>query len=89
MGDGFGGEAAADDGHHGGVEGETVAAAAWEVLGVVHAAAVVFDGDLEAFCAELQDKGVTFPVPLKHGVNGKLLCYVAAPDNVSIELMET
>ncbi|RPG42156.1 MAG: VOC family protein [Hyphomicrobiaceae bacterium TMED74] len=49
----------------------------------------LFDGDLEAFCAELQDKGVTFPVPLKHGVNGKLLCYVAAPDNVSIELMET
>lgn len=49
----------------------------------------LFVGDLEAFCAELQDKGVTFPVPLKHGVYGKLLCYAAAPDHVSIELMET
>ncbi len=49
----------------------------------------LFDGDLAIFCAELKSKGVRFPVPLKHGVNGKLLCYVAAPDNVSIELMET
>lgn len=48
----------------------------------------LYAGDLEAFCEQLQSKGVTFPVPLKRGVNGKLLCYVSAPDNVSIELME-
>ena len=45
-------------------------------------------GHLEAFCAELGGKGVTFPVELKRGVNGSLLCYVAAPDGVSIELMQ-
>ena len=49
----------------------------------------LYDGDLAAFCDELRAKGVAFPVPLKRGVNGKLLCYVSAPDNVSIELMET
>src|SRR6516225_9363437 len=48
----------------------------------------LYRGDLEAFCAELRDKGVTFPVGLKRGVNGSLLCYVAAPDGVSIELMQ-
>jgi catechol 2,3-dioxygenase-like lactoylglutathione lyase family enzyme len=45
-------------------------------------------GDLAAFCNELRAKGVTFPVELKKGVNGNLLCYVAAPDGVSIELMQ-
>ena len=49
----------------------------------------LYDGDLSAFCEELRAKGVSLPVPLKRGVNGKLLCYVSAPDNVSIELMET
>jgi len=49
----------------------------------------MYDGDLTAFCAELAAKGVTFPVPLKKGVNGSLLCYIQAPDNVSIELMQT
>jgi lactoylglutathione lyase len=48
----------------------------------------LYEGDLEEFCEELRRKGVKFPVPLKRGVNGKLLCYVSAPDNVSIELME-
>jgi catechol 2,3-dioxygenase-like lactoylglutathione lyase family enzyme len=48
----------------------------------------LYRGDLAAFCAELRDKGVTFPVELKEGVNGSLLCYVAAPDGVSIELMQ-
>ena len=48
----------------------------------------VYQGDLEAFCAELRAKGVGFPVELKRGVNGSLLCYVAAPDGVSIELMQ-
>ena len=48
----------------------------------------MYQGDLEAFCEELRRKGVTFPVPLKRGVGGSLLCYVAAPDGVSIELMQ-
>lgn len=48
----------------------------------------MYAGDLGAFCAELAAKGVTFPVPLKRGVNGSLLCYIQAPDNVSIELMQ-
>ncbi len=36
----------------------------------------------------MRAKGVTFPVELKQGVGGSLLCYVAAPDGVSIELMQ-
>ena len=48
----------------------------------------LYKGDLTAFCEELLAKGVTFPVPLKRGVDGSLLCYIAAPDNVSIELMQ-
>lgn len=48
----------------------------------------MYQGDLTAFCANLRAKGVTFPVELKKGVNGSLLCYVAAPDGVSIELMQ-
>jgi catechol 2,3-dioxygenase-like lactoylglutathione lyase family enzyme len=48
----------------------------------------MYRGDLEKLCAELRAKGVIFPVALKRGVNGSLLCYVAAPDGVSIELMQ-
>jgi catechol 2,3-dioxygenase-like lactoylglutathione lyase family enzyme len=48
----------------------------------------LYQGDLAAFCAELRGKGVQFPVELKRGVGGSLLCYVAAPDGVSIELMQ-
>jgi catechol 2,3-dioxygenase-like lactoylglutathione lyase family enzyme len=48
----------------------------------------LYRGDLAAFCAELRAKGVTFPVEPKKGVGGNLLCYVAAPDGVSIELMQ-
>ena len=48
----------------------------------------LYQGDLKTFCAELRVKGVTFPVELKKGVNGSLLCYVAVPDGVSIELMQ-
>jgi lactoylglutathione lyase len=48
----------------------------------------LYRGDLAAFCAELRAKGVRFPVELKTGVNGRPLCYVAAPDGVSIELMQ-
>jgi catechol 2,3-dioxygenase-like lactoylglutathione lyase family enzyme len=48
----------------------------------------LYQGDLTALCKVLADKGVAFPVPLKKGVDGSLLCYIQAPDNVSIELME-
>jgi catechol 2,3-dioxygenase-like lactoylglutathione lyase family enzyme len=48
----------------------------------------MYEGDLEALCTELGAKGVGFPVELKRGVGGSLLCYVAAPDGVSIELMQ-
>jgi lactoylglutathione lyase len=48
----------------------------------------LYRGDLTALCAELDAKGVSFAVPLKKGVGGNLLCYVAAPDGVSIELMQ-
>ena len=48
----------------------------------------LYEGDLTAFCDGLRAKGVTFPVELKQGENGSLLCYVAAPDGISIELME-
>jgi lactoylglutathione lyase len=48
----------------------------------------LYQGDLAAFCAGLHAKGVTFPVELKTGVNGSRLCYVAAPDGVSIEIMQ-
>lgn len=48
----------------------------------------MYQGDLTAFCEQLRAKGVTFPVPLKKGVGGSLLCYVSAPDGVSIELMQ-
>lgn len=47
----------------------------------------LYSGDLRVFCNELRAKGVTFPVELKDGPNGRLLCYVSAPDGVSIELM--
>jgi lactoylglutathione lyase len=48
----------------------------------------MYRGDLAAFVAGLRAKGVQFPVEPKKGVGGSLLCYVAAPDGVSIELME-
>jgi catechol 2,3-dioxygenase-like lactoylglutathione lyase family enzyme len=47
-----------------------------------------YRGDLTTFHAELAAKGASFPVELKRGVGGSLLCYVAAPDGVSIELMQ-
>ena len=48
----------------------------------------IYHGDLRAFHDELCAKGVSFPVALKEGVGGRLLCYVSAPDGVSIELMQ-
>lgn len=48
----------------------------------------LYHGHLRELCAELSAKGVIFPVPLKEGVGGRLLCFVSAPDGVSIELMQ-
>lgn len=48
----------------------------------------LYHGDLRALCAELSAQGVEFPVPLKDGVGGRLLCYLSAPDGVSIEMMQ-
>src|ERR1700693_1797063 len=48
----------------------------------------MYQGDLAAFCAELSAKGVRSLDAPTPAVNGSLLCYVAAPDGVSIELME-
>ena len=48
----------------------------------------MYRGDLKAFCEELRGKGVSFPVELKN-FNGNTLCYVAAPDGVSIELLQS
>jgi lactoylglutathione lyase len=56
-------------------------------LGIDHFG-FLYQGDLTAFCNELRAKQASFPVELKKGVNGSLLCYVAAPDGVSIELMQ-
>ncbi len=49
----------------------------------------MYHGDLRAFCEEVSAKGVEIPVALKEGVGGKLLCYISAPDGVSIELMQS
>jgi catechol 2,3-dioxygenase-like lactoylglutathione lyase family enzyme len=48
----------------------------------------MYQGDLAALCEDLRKKGVRFPVELKKGVGGTPLCYVAAPDGVSIEIMQ-
>ena len=48
----------------------------------------MYEGDLGAFCDELRAKGVTFPVALKEFSKDRWLCYVSAPDGVSIELMQ-
>lgn len=49
---------------------------------------LLYHGDLRQLCQGLAAKGVEFPVPLKEGVGGKWLCYISAPDGVSIELMQ-
>lgn len=47
-----------------------------------------YDGDLAAYCETLSANGVTFSVPLKEGVGGIKLCFIEAPDGVSIELIQ-
>ena len=47
-----------------------------------------YHGDLRAFCAELKQKGVRMAVEPWEFKPGVVLCYVAAPDGVSIELVQ-
>ncbi len=47
-----------------------------------------YDGDLKAYCSELAAKGVTFSAPPKDNPAGIRLCFIEAPDGVSIELLE-
>ncbi len=48
----------------------------------------VHNGDLAAYCEELKANGVRFSVPLKEGLGGIKLCFIEAPDGVSIELVQ-
>ena len=47
-----------------------------------------YRGDLRAFCAELKQKGVRMAVEPWEFKPGMVLCYVAAPDGVSIEMIQ-
>lgn len=47
-----------------------------------------YRGDLRAFCAALKQKGVRMAVEPWEFKLGLVLCYVAAPDGVSIELIQ-
>ena len=45
-------------------------------------------GDLRAYCEALRAEGVTFAVEPWEIAPGSLICYIAAPDGVSIELVQ-
>lgn len=47
-----------------------------------------YQGDLRAFCEEARAKGATFVVEPWEFSPGALICYLAAPDGVSIELVQ-
>jgi len=47
-----------------------------------------YHGDLRAFCESIRAKGATFAVEPWEFSPGGLLCYVAAPDGVSIEIVQ-
>lgn len=47
-----------------------------------------YRGDLRAFCDDLKRKGVRMAVEPWEFKPGMVLCYVAAPDGVSIELIQ-
>jgi catechol 2,3-dioxygenase-like lactoylglutathione lyase family enzyme len=47
-----------------------------------------YRGDLMAFCENLKKKGVRMAVEPWEFKPGMVLCYVAAPDGVSIELIQ-
>ena len=47
-----------------------------------------YRGDLKAFCEEIRAKGAEFLVEPWEFSPGGLICYVAAPDGVSIEIVQ-
>ena len=47
-----------------------------------------YTGDLRAFCEKLKKKGVRMAVEPWEFKPGLVLCYVSAPDGVSIELIQ-
>ena len=47
-----------------------------------------YNGNLRAYCEELRSKGAEFSVEPWEFAPGTLLCYLAAPDGVSIELVQ-
>ena len=47
-----------------------------------------YQGDLLAYCEELKGKGATMSVEPWEFTPGNLLCYVSAPDGVSIEIVQ-
>ena len=47
-----------------------------------------YNGDLKTMCEEIRSKGAIFAVDPWEFSPGLLLCYVAAPDGVSIELVQ-
>jgi lactoylglutathione lyase len=49
---------------------------------------LTYRGDLRAFCDKLRSKGVKFPVEPWEFKPGMVLCYLSAPDGVSIELIQ-
>lgn len=47
-----------------------------------------YHGDLAAFCEEIKQRGATLMVEPWEFSPGSLICYVSAPDGVSIEVVE-
>lgn len=47
-----------------------------------------YHGDLRAYCESLKAKGVEMAVEPWEFMPGTVICYVAAPDGVSVELVE-
>jgi len=47
-----------------------------------------YHGDLRAFCETLRSKGVTLAVKPWEFLPDHWICYIAAPDGVSVELMQ-
>lgn len=69
-------------------EGEEIGKKAGLEWGVDHYGFHV-DGDFDGYCDELKEKGVTFtldPVNLNPNLR---IAFIEAPDNVSIELLQT
>lgn len=49
---------------------------------------LMYRGDLRAFCDELKSRGVKMAIEPWEFKPGVVLCYLAAPDGVSIELIQ-